>query len=295
MHVGEARMRPVVEQASVEFPPGVCYDDAAPADYADDASWLYPRFINPDNQLLKFSHHAWLIEAGGKRILVDPCVGNFRDRPGADFYHMLDTPWLERLAALGAEPESIDYVFCTHLHVDHVGWNTRLEDGRYVPTFPNARYLLPRAEDEFWKLDLEGKLPGFHVFNSGIYAECVLPVIEAGLADFVEEGDAVAGCMRLIDTPGHTIGHMGGVLESAGDGAVLCGDAIHHPIHVIHPDRPGPQHDWEQAGRTRRMILELCADTGYWLAPGHFQPPHVCKIRRDGERYRMDWPSGLPD
>jgi glyoxylase-like metal-dependent hydrolase (beta-lactamase superfamily II) len=168
-------------------------------------------------------------------------------------------------------------------------------DGCYVPTFPNARYLLPRAEDDFWKLDLEGKLPGIHAFNTGIYVECVLPVIEAGLADFVEEGDAVAGCMRLIDTPGHTPGHMGGVLESGGEGAVLCGDAIHHPIHVIHPERAGPQFDSDQAGRSRRMILDLCAETDYWLAPGHFQPPHVCKVRNASEGCRIDWPESLPD
>jgi glyoxylase-like metal-dependent hydrolase (beta-lactamase superfamily II) len=294
MKIGEARMRPVVEQACVEYPPQTCYDGAGPADYAGEAGWLYPRFINPENEQLKFSHHAWLIETGGKRVLVDPCVGNLRNRPGADFFHMLDTPWLERLAALGAQPESIDYVFCTHLHVDHVGWNTRLQDGRYVPTFPNARYLLPRAEDAFWKLDLEGKLQGFHAFNSGIYAECVLPVIEAGLAEFVDEGDCVEGCIGLIDTPGHTPGHMAGVLESAGQGAVLCGDAVHHPIHVIHPERPGPQDDWVKAGYSRRKILDLCAERDYWLAPAHFQPPHVCKVRKVGEGYRMEWPEELP-
>ena len=289
MEVGNALMRPVLEQPSVSFPPSVCISDLAPEDIAPHADWLHPRHIDPDSGDLQMSHHAWLIEVGGKRILVDPCVGNGRNRPAVPQYHMLDTPFLERLEALGAPPESIDYVFCTHLHVDHVGWNTCQQDGRMVPTFPNARYLLPRVENDFWKLDLEGKLPGFHVFNSGIYAECVLPVIEAGLADFVEQGHLVADCMTLIDAAGHTPGHMAGVLESHGEGAVFCGDAIHHPIQVLFPERPGPQHDSVQAGITRRMLLDLCSDKDYWLAPGHFVAPHVCRIRRDGEAYRMVW------
>ncbi|MCB2079494.1 MAG: MBL fold metallo-hydrolase [Novosphingobium sp.] len=290
MQIGEATMRPVIEQERVAFPATVCMTELTADDIAPHASWLHPHHIDPASGDLQMSHHAWLLEVNGKRIVVDPCVGNGRHRPGVAAYDMLDTPWLERLKVLGAAPESIDYVFCTHLHVDHVGWNVRAKDGRMVPTFPNARYLIPRVENEFWSLDLKGELPGFHVFNSGIYAECILPVIEAGLADFVEEGALIAECLRLIDAAGHTPGHMAAVLESVGEGAVLCGDAIHHPIQVLYPERDGPQYDSPQAGRTRRKLLDLCADRDYWLAPGHFMAPHVCKVRREGAGYAMEWP-----
>ncbi|MGE3690966.1 MAG: MBL fold metallo-hydrolase [Novosphingobium sp.] len=290
MRIGKADMRPVVEIDRIEITHQTLMNDFVPEDIAAHLGWLCPDHFNPVSGAFHLSQHAWLIEAGGKRILVDPCVGHMRDRPGIDYYHRIASPLIDRLTAMGAPPESIDYVFCTHLHLDHVGWNTRLQDGRWVPTFPNARYLLPRAEEAFWRQDIEGGLPGFHVFNSGIYTECVLPVIEAGLADLVDAGASVAGCLSLIDTPGHTIGHMAGVLESEGQGAVLCGDAIHHPIQVLHPTRPGPQHDSVQAGESRLMLLDLCAERDYWLAPAHFMPPHVCKVRREGEGFRMEWP-----
>lgn len=289
MRIGEATLRPVVEQDVLLFPPTVCIGDWTPADMAPHLAELAPAHVDAASGHLKMSHHAWLIEAGGKRILVDPCVGNGRNRPRLPFYDNLQTPWLDRLEALGAHPETIDYVFCTHMHVDHVGWNTRAVDGRMVPTFPNARYLMPRAEDEFWRQDLEGKLPPSAAYNAGIYAECVAPVFAAGLGELVEEGTTIAGCLSLVDACGHTPGHMAGVLESAGQGAVLCGDAIHHPIEVLHPDRHGPQYDPVQSAATVRRLLDLCADRDYWLAPQHFMPPHLCKVRREGAGYRMEW------
>jgi glyoxylase-like metal-dependent hydrolase (beta-lactamase superfamily II) len=290
MRIGDAVMRPVVEQEAVLFPPQMCFSDYTAEDLQPHAHWLCPHHVDSASGWVKMSHHAWLIEINGKRILVDPCVGNGRSRPEMPFYDRLETPWLERLAVLGATPESIDYVFCTHLHVDHVGWNTRLVDGRMVPTFPNARYLIPRVENAFWSLDLEGKLPGFEVFNTGIYAECVLPVIEAGQADLVGEGHRIAECISLIDAPGHTIGHMAGVLESAGEGAVLCGDAIHHPLEVLYPHRHTVQHDAVRNEASVRMLLDLCAAKDYWLAPQHFMAPHICKVRKQGGAYQMEWP-----
>jgi glyoxylase-like metal-dependent hydrolase (beta-lactamase superfamily II) len=290
MRIGNAVMQPVVEQEAVLFPPQICFSDYSADDLQPHAHWLCPRHVDPASGQVKMSHHAWLIEVNSKRILVDPCVGNGRSRPEMPFYDRLDTPWLERLAELGATPESIDYVFCTHLHVDHVGWNTRLVDGRMVPTFPNARYLIPRVENAFWSLDLEGKLPGFEVFNTGIYAECVLPVIEAGQADLVGEGCRIAECLTLIDAPGHTIGHMAGVLESAGEGAVFCGDAIHHPLEVLYPHRHTVQHDAVRNEASVRKLLDLCATKDYWLAPQHFMAPHICKVRKQDGAYRMEWP-----
>ncbi len=289
MRVGQARMRPVVEIEEIVMPPQSFISDITPADIEPHAHWLCPQYFDLEKNQCRLSQHAWLIEANGKRILVDPCVGHQRSRPALAFYDMIDSPMLERLEALGVAPESIDYVFCTHLHLDHVGWNTRLKDGRYVPTFPNARYLFSRAEDEYWRQELTGALPAEEGFNAGVYAECIRPVIEAGLADLAEPGLRIAGCLTLIAAAGHTIGHMAGLLESEGQGAVLAGDAIHHPLQVLYPDRRIHGYDPAEGQATRHRLLDICVEKNYWLAPAHFRAPHVCKLRRDGEGYRMEW------
>jgi glyoxylase-like metal-dependent hydrolase (beta-lactamase superfamily II) len=289
MIIGQATMRPVLEIEEVSVPPQILISDITPADVEPHSHWLCPNFVDTANGNCRLSQHAWLIEANGKRIIVDPCVGHQRNRPLIAFYHMIDSPLLDRLEALGVSPESIDYVFCTHLHLDHVGWNTRLKDGRYIPTFPNARYLFSRAEDDYWKRELTGELPNEEMFNAGVYAECIEPVIEAKLADIVEPGVKVADCLTLIEAAGHTIGHMAGVLESAGEGAVLAGDAFHHPLQVIYPDRHGRCYDPRQAQATRRRLLDICVEKDFWLAPAHFRAPHLCKVRKRSNDYQMEW------
>jgi len=288
MRIGAVEIRPVIEIEALALPPQMFIEDFAPSDIDPHAHWLCPDFFDRDSGECFLSQHAWLIEANGKRILVDPCVGHRRNRPALPFYHMIDSPLLERLEALGAPPESIDYVFCTHLHLDHVGWNTRLSDGRWVPTFPNARYVFSRAEEDFWRREAAGELPR-QEFNAGVFDECVKPVIDAGLADLADPGARIADCITLIDAAGHTVGHVAGLLESAGEGAVLAGDALHHPLQVLYPDRPIHADDPEIARATRHRLLTLCAETDYWLAPAHFRAPHLCKIRRDGAAYRMEW------
>jgi len=296
MRIGEAVMRPVVEFEKLDLPPQMFLEDFTPADAEAQADWLVPMFYDPATGTCMLSQHVWLIEVPGadgpKRILVDPCVGHQRERPALDFYHRKDSPMLDDLAVLGVLPEDIDFVFCTHLHLDHVGWNTRLEDGRWVPTFPNARYVWSRVEEEFWRRDAAGELGEPNGFNAGVYDECIRPVIAAGLATMAEPGERIAGCITLIDAPGHTIGHMAGLLESGGEGAMLAGDAIHHPLQVAYVDRPMHADDVEQARATRHKLLGMCADRDLWFAPAHFRAPHVCKVRRDGNGYRMEWPEG---
>ena len=289
MRIGQATLRPVLESVEFSVPLQAFISDIGPADIAPHADWLYPQHLHPDTGHCRMSLHAWLIEANGKRILVDPCVGHQRHRPTVPIFHMLDSPFLERLAALGVAPEQIDYVFCTHLHVDHVGWNTRLHDGSHVPTFPNARYLFSRAEDDYWRSDMQGGLGAADVFNAGVYAECVQPVIAAGLADRIDAGTRIADCLTLIDAPGHTIGHLAGLLESAGEGAVLAGDAVHHPLQVVFPKGEVSAYDPAQALATRRRLYDLCVNKDYWLAPAHFRAPHLCKLRKEGESYRVEW------
>ena len=290
MRIGDARLRPVLEIEDHSLPPQAVILDYTPADLAPHAHWLCPHHVDPLSHAMKLSMHAWLIEADGKRILVDPCVGHHRPRPMMPHFDMLDSPLIDNLEAMGVTPESITHVFCTHFHFDHVGWNTRERNGRYVPTFPNARYVFSRAEDAYWRKQLTGELPDEEGYNHGVYADCVEPVFKAGLAELGDPGARIADCITLVASPGHTIGHMAGVLEDGREGAVLAGDALHHPIQVLHPDRPFHSFDDAQARASRRMLLEMCVEKDYWLAPAHFRAPHVCKLRRDGDAYRMEWP-----
>jgi glyoxylase-like metal-dependent hydrolase (beta-lactamase superfamily II) len=290
MRIGQATMQPIIEIDEILIPPQILIDDVSPADVEPHAHWLRPQYMDAQSGHCRLSQHAWLIEANDQRIIVDPCVGHQRHRPLLTYYHMIDSPLLERLESLGIPPESINYVFCTHLHLDHVGWNTRLKDGRYVPTFPNARYLFSRTEDSYWKRELTGDLPRAERYNEGVYAECIQPVIDAGLAERVEPGYEVADCLTLIEASGHTIGHMAGVLKDRGEGAVLAGDAFHHPLQVIYPDRHGPAFDSNRAQATRRRLLDLCVERDLWLAPAHFRAPHLCKVRRNADGYRIEWP-----
>lgn len=289
MHIGSVTMRAIVEIDALETPPEFFVGDITPEEAARHGQALGPRFFDMDRGLCRVSQHAWLIEADGCRILVDPCVGHQRNRPSMPMFHQIDSPLLDRLALLGVAPESIDYVFCTHLHLDHVGWNTRLQDGRFVPTFPNARYLFSRTENDYWHSQKSQMLPG-EEYNAGVYAECIEPVIEAGLATYAEPGVRLANCLTLIEAPGHTIGHMAGLLESEGEGVVLAGDIVHHPLQVILPERPFLAYDQQQAIATRLDLLNLCALRDYWLAPAHFCAPHACKIRKNESGYEMIWP-----
>ncbi len=124
------------------------------------------------------SVHSWVLRTKHNTILIDSCAGNDKHRPSLPRFHQLKLPFLERLATAGVTPESVDFVLCTHLHADHCGWNTRLLDGRWVPTFPNAKYVFSKAEQDHW-----AGPAGRQGFNAGVYADSVLPVVESGGGD----------------------------------------------------------------------------------------------------------------
>ena len=206
-------------------------------------------------------------------IVVDTCVGNDRKRSLPIWDHMR-TDYPERLAAAGVRPEEVDYVFCTHMHVDHVGWNTRLENGRFVPTFPNAKYLFHRTEWEHWKATEEE-------IQAEVVKDSLLPIVDAGLAEMVENDHVIEDGVRLLPTPGHTPGHCGLVLGTKEEGdAVVTGDLIHHPFLVAEPDWPSRVcWDPEMAVRTRRAFVERYADTSTTGCSGRTsRPPTAVRI-----------------
>ena len=241
--------------------------------------WLVPNHYLPEANRLLTSVHSWLIRTGELNILVDTCGGNHKQRPWSPRYHMLDTPYLQRLVEAGIAPEQIDLVMCTHLHADHVGWNTRLLDGRWVPTFPNARYLISRKEAAWWNPAENHALVGDA--RAGLYADSVLPIVERGQAVLIDDGYAVCRDAVVEAMPGHTPGHMTLVLGKGDSKGILCGDCIHHPLQVYLPHlNHNADEAPEQAAATRLRLLERCASENVLLFPVHFGAPHVVRIRR---------------
>ncbi len=241
--------------------------------------WLGPFRARNGHALA--SVHTLVIEAGERRIVVDTCVGNDKRRPIPP-WNLRQGPFLEDLEKAGFAPSSVDTVVCTHLHVDHVGWNTRLVEGRWVPTFANARYLLARAEWEHWSRDDE---PG----NQAVLADSVRPVFDAGLVDLVEADHAVDDAVRLEPTPGHTPGHVSVHVRSRGEEAVITGDLVHHPAQFARPGwGAAVDSDPARADRTRRAFMERYADTPVLVIGTHFAGPTAGRLVRDGEAYRLD-------
>lgn len=246
--------------------------------------WLVPDHFDPVSGGFVTSIHSWLLRTRHHTILIDACAGNGKRRTSPR-YNELDSPYLERLAAAGCRPQDIDFVVCTHMHVDHVGWNTRLEDGRWVPTFPNARYLFSRLEYDYWTLDETRKnTPASDIAQ--IYDDSIAPVFEAGLALVVDGAWEIGDEVLLEPAPGHTPGHVIIRAKSRDETGIFSGDIMHHALQVYEPDVNSRYcFDPELARSTRRRILAECAQDGCLLLPAHFGVPHVGRIRAEGAGY----------
>jgi glyoxylase-like metal-dependent hydrolase (beta-lactamase superfamily II) len=255
------------------------------ADYAKKhAHWLAPNHYDPASGLIKLSVHSWLLQLGGKKILIDCCCGNNKIKPGRPFWTNLHTNYLERLAAGGVRPDEIDMVMCTHLHHDHVGWNTQQRDGKWVPTFPNARYVFSKPDFEYFhKLDSD---PTTAPAEMGTFRECVLPIVDAGRADMVTGPHRLDEHIDIIPAPGHSPGHVVFRLDSGGQQAVFIGDVFHHLLQVYYPQWNFPKNsDAEQARVSRRQVLELCASSGALTLPGHVGAPFAGHIETGAEGF----------
>lgn len=243
--------------------------------------WLSPHFVDASWEAL-LSIHALVIETPERRIVVDTCVGNDKDFAVIERWHQRQGSFLADFEAAGFPPESIDTVLCTHLHVDHVGWNTVLRDGKWKPTFPNARYLFAETEWDFWKTQDEG-------FNGAVLEQSVRPIWEAGLADLVTETHAVCEGIALEPTPGHTPGHVSVRISSRGEEAVITGDMIHHPCQIAEPSWGcHADSDGDQAEATRVRFLERYGNGDVLVIGTHFAGPTAGRIVRDGDRYRLE-------
>jgi len=243
-------------------------------------SWLSPDFVDEKGKMI-LRIQALVVESQGQRIIVDTCVGNDKPRP-TPLFDKLQTTFFDDLVAAGFEPDSIDQVICTHMHVDHVGWNTKLVDGQWVPTFPKARYLFGRTEFEHWSRTDETAVYG------DLMGDSVDPIVAAGLSMLVDNDHHLTDEVYLEPTPGHTPGHNSVRIRSAGQEAVITGDMIHHPIQFPMPDLTSDA-DTSNAGAvaTRRAAFDRWCKAGLLVIGTHFAGVGAGRLEADGDTWRL--------
>jgi len=244
-------------------------------------AWMMPEFMDEDGRL-KMSVHALVVETPSRRIIVDTCLGNHKQGRSVPGWNDLQGPFLRDLAAAGFLRESIDTVVCTHLHVDHVGWNTMLVDGKWQPTFPRARYLMGETEFEYWRdqRDLAEQVT--------VFSDSVQPVFDAGLVDLVATDHRLCDEVCLVPTLGHTPGHASVRIESQGETALITGDFLHHPCQLARPEWAAVvDYDRRRSTQTRREVFAELAGTPTLLIGTHFAGATAGRVVRDGDAYRL--------
>ena len=240
--------------------------------------WLIPHFATEEGRL-KMSIHALVVETPSRRIAVDTGLGNDKQGRSIPTWNNRRGPFLDDLTAAGFPPESIDTVLCTHLHVDHVGWNTRLVGGRWVPTFEKARYVFGEREYAYWRDHSVER------DKAAIFADSVAPINEAGQADLIASDARICEEITLIPTPGHSPGHMSLHIRSEGEEGLLTGDVAHHPCQMAHLDWSSTaDSDPVQSAKTRRELFARFADRPVLVIGGHFDAGH---IQRDGNAFKF--------
>ncbi|WP_225703347.1 MBL fold metallo-hydrolase [Bradyrhizobium cenepequi] len=263
-------MTKVEEQLLRTVPPSFLYPGLTSEEFAIAQATLAASDVEPPRDALILSVHTWVVKTPRHLILIDTASGNDKERPTNPLFHRQNLPYLEQLRQAGVSPEAVDFVFNTHLHVDHSGWNTRLSNGKWVPTFPNARYVFPMAERDYYSSPAshnEANLPSL-----GVYEDSVLPVVEAGLADFIgPEGGKYLDVFEFIPTPGHSIGHMSIALDSGGASAIFAGDVMHTVLQVARPEQNTVYCEFaDEARKSRQKILSRAAATRALYLSTHF-------------------------
>jgi len=276
--VGHVTITRMVEIGPVAIPPESLFPSAH-GDLVRSTDWLAPHFATETGEIM-LNFQCFLVDTGSKKILVDTCVGE-QKHLAVEILNGLTTGFLNTLAQAGAGPDDIDIVLCTHLHFDHVGWNTRLVDGVWTPTFPNSRYLFSRDELTFSNThDVE---PG-----DLSVVESIEPVIRAGLVDLVELDHRLCDEVRLEPTPGHTPGHVSVWVESEGARALISGDAVHHPLQLAHPEIASSYcADPAQSGATRRRLFDQLTGQAVLFIGTHFTEPTAGLVQEAGETWRL--------
>jgi glyoxylase-like metal-dependent hydrolase (beta-lactamase superfamily II) len=275
--IGDVRITRIAE-GQIDLPSQMLFP-ASDAGELAAMDWLKPHFLNADGTLT-LSIHALLIETPALRIVVDTCMGN--DKPREFSGNLLSTDFLDRFRASGVSPDMVDVVLCTHLHSDHVGWNTMWTGDRWVPTFPNARYLFGAKEYAYWKDNPQTD------DDRALFADSLLPIVEADLADFVACNHRLCPEVSLLPTPGHTPGHVSVMIESQGQRAMITGDATHHPCQWTRTEWASLV-DVDVAGSTatRKHLCEQFADEPVLVIGTHYPAPTAGHVVRDANGFRF--------
>jgi glyoxylase-like metal-dependent hydrolase (beta-lactamase superfamily II) len=278
--VGDLTIHRIIEQETTFLPALEMLPGLTPDLLAENRPWMREAGAIDADDVLILCFQSYIVKTPHHTILVDSCLGNDKPRPLRPKWNMkTDDSYMRALAASGFSVDDIDYVMCTHLHVDHVGWNTRLENGRWVPTFPNARYIFGKREFDYWT-EPHAKTP------VAPFGDSVLPIIEARQAEIVRSDYEIGDHTRILPTPGHTPGHVAFTFGRGKDTAVVSGDLMHTPLQARYPElSPKFDVDPAQAAVTRRNFLERYCDTDTLCCTAHFPSPSAGKIRRWGNGF----------
>jgi glyoxylase-like metal-dependent hydrolase (beta-lactamase superfamily II) len=278
--IGDLTIHRIIEQEGAFLPALETLPGLTPEVLAENRHWLAPKALDAQDTLI-FCFQSYVVRTPHHTILVDSCIGNDKPRPTRPQWNMKsDDRFMKGLAAAGLRVEDIDFVMCTHLHVDHVGWNTRLENGKWVPTFPKARYLISRREYDFWSAHDDEE-------QQAMLGDSVKPIFDAGLAELVELDHVISPEIRLTPSIGHTPGHVSVMIESEGERAVITGDMTHHPCQLAHPDWSFADTDPTAAVLTRSRLFADWADQPILVIGTHFPAPTAGQIHRDGAAFRF--------
>jgi glyoxylase-like metal-dependent hydrolase (beta-lactamase superfamily II) len=281
IQLGPVRITRVVEIARSTYPTAQMLPDSTPAALARHVSWLRPDFWDETTGDLASRIQTYVVRTPEHTVLIDTGVGNSKTRAHNPVWNQRQGSFLDDLRAAGVTPEEVDYVLCTHLHVDHVGWNTRQVDGRWVPTFPRARYVMGGEEWQFWRHESEAGRE-----EHGCIADSVVPVVEAGQAVLVDDDHAIGEYLRFEPSRGHTPGHVSVRLRTPAGEAVFSGDLMHRTVQVAEPGWSSCFcYDPAEAARTRREFVERHADTGTLILPAHFPRPGYVVRAAGGHRF----------
>ncbi|MGE0153512.1 MAG: MBL fold metallo-hydrolase [Reyranellaceae bacterium] len=279
--LGDFRIDRAVEYEGPFIRPGELFPDFDAAEL-EGHDWLGPIF-EPGAGRMMLSFHSFVLRTGRHTILIDTCMGNDKERPGREIGHLRRTDFPARLAAAGVKLEEVDFVMCTHLHWDHVGWNTRLQDGQWVPTFPRARYVMARPEYEH-RDAMHAR--GERRLHDLSFADSILPLVRAEQALIVDDGHAIEDGVWLEVCPGHTPGNAVINVRSGQARGVFSGDTIHSPMQFVRPDWSSTAcADPVQAAAARRGLMEQHADTPTLVMPAHFLAPSAGRILSRGNAF----------
>ncbi|MFA5702173.1 MAG: MBL fold metallo-hydrolase [Advenella sp.] len=285
--IGDIRVTRIQEYSAPSHDPKFLLPEMDQQALEENESWMAPNHWIPHMNKLIVTIQLWVVHAGSNIIVVDTGVGNFKNRQDIPRMHMLNNLILEWLEAAGAPPEKVTHVVLTHLHSDHVGWNTRWVDNRWTPTFPNAKYYIPEQDFRFCEQG-KNKEEKIDVFGES-FNDSVMPIVNEGLSVMIRPGMEIADCLQVEDAAGHSPGQVAFRIRSQGEEAVFSGDIFHSPMQIVRPEINSGYCIYPDVARnTRYEFLNKAADTGSLILPVHFGDPYCGYIRRNGNGFSFE-------